>query len=298
MSKYTTEVRYICEQAAGLEKSEGYKRIPEIIQAAIPMIFDFDFPVWKEEKRNDLETKILMHYYTREIGFETVGLWKLKLCEKLNLIMPYYNRLYEQVEKINPLDDTDLYRALDKWQTDQEDTDTTRQQYYGSKNVLSRDTMDTRTPNLTDTESGTVDTDTSGMDKTTKDDWRKINDTPQGAITGLATDAYITSAEHDTADDKVDRTDTTNEERDLTYNHRGTETTAYTGSDTTTNDISDHHQDNVYRDRTGHGNDQEHTWGKSPGKSFSEMFKEYLEYVRNIDEMVIAELNELFMLIY
>ena len=50
-----------------------------------------------------------MHYYTREIGFETVGLWKLKLQTKLNEIMPYYNKLYEtELLKYNPLYDVDM----------------------------------------------------------------------------------------------------------------------------------------------------------------------------------------------
>lgn len=109
MSKYTTEVRYICERAAGLEESKGYSDVEQIIQDAAPKIFDFDFPLFDESYRNVLETKILKHYYTREIGFETVGLWKLKLNTKLNEIMPFYNQLYNsELYKFNPLYDTDL----------------------------------------------------------------------------------------------------------------------------------------------------------------------------------------------
>ena len=53
------------------------------------------FPIFDENYRSVLETKILRHYYTREIGFETVGLWKHYLKTKLNEIMPKYNKLYE-----------------------------------------------------------------------------------------------------------------------------------------------------------------------------------------------------------
>lgn len=109
MSKYTTEVRYICETAAGLKESKGYGDVEKIIQDAIPSVFDFSYPIFDPSYRNVLETKILKHYYTREIGFETVGLWKLKLNTKLNEIMPFYNQLYEsQLLKFNPLYDTDL----------------------------------------------------------------------------------------------------------------------------------------------------------------------------------------------
>ena len=64
----------------------------ERIIAALPQIFDFDFPIWDERERKSLELKIISHYYIHEIGFETVELWKFKLEERLNLIMPYYNQ--------------------------------------------------------------------------------------------------------------------------------------------------------------------------------------------------------------
>ena len=94
MSKYTTEVRYICETAAGYDESKGFDDIDEIIEAAVPNIFNFNFPIFDPTYKNVICSKILMHYYTREIGLETVGLWKLKLRTKLNEIMPYYNKLY------------------------------------------------------------------------------------------------------------------------------------------------------------------------------------------------------------
>lgn len=109
MSKYTTEVRYICEQESGLKGSVGYNTVDKVISDSIPGIFDFDFPIFDENYREVICTKILRHYYTREIGFETVGLWKLKLQTKLCEIMPYYNQLYEsELIKFNPLYDTDL----------------------------------------------------------------------------------------------------------------------------------------------------------------------------------------------
>lgn len=108
MSKYTTEVRFICEEAAGLSESKGFADVNAIIQAAIPKVFSFNFPIYDEQYRNVLCTKILMHYYTREIGEETVGLWKLRLNTRLNEIMPYYNKLYETERlKINPLINVD-----------------------------------------------------------------------------------------------------------------------------------------------------------------------------------------------
>lgn len=61
--------------------------------------FDFglkDYPIFDEEYRTILNNKILMHYYMDEIGFETAGLFKVYLNNKMNEIMPYYNELYKK----------------------------------------------------------------------------------------------------------------------------------------------------------------------------------------------------------
>ena len=46
MSKYTTEVRFICEENAGMDHSEGYLSINQIITEAMPKVFDFEFPIF------------------------------------------------------------------------------------------------------------------------------------------------------------------------------------------------------------------------------------------------------------
>ena len=85
MSKYTTEVRYICEHEAGLTESVGYNDIDRVLALSVGKIFDFDYPIFDEAYRNVLNIKILRHFYTREIGFETVGLWKHYLRTKMKL---------------------------------------------------------------------------------------------------------------------------------------------------------------------------------------------------------------------
>ena len=84
MSKYTTEVRFICENNAGLVDSEGYNSINQILNDCVDKVFNFDFPIFDENYRKVLEIKILKHYYTREIATETVGLWKHFLDMRLN----------------------------------------------------------------------------------------------------------------------------------------------------------------------------------------------------------------------
>lgn len=112
MSKYTTEVRFICENSAGLSKSEGADNVDSVLDKCWNKIFNFDFPIFDENYRQVLCRKILKHYYTREIAHETVGRWKLALNAKLNEIMPYYNQLYKsELLEFNPFYDVDLTRS-------------------------------------------------------------------------------------------------------------------------------------------------------------------------------------------
>lgn len=111
MSKYTTEVRFVCEMYAGLTESTGLSGVDNVIEQARSKVFDFAYPIFDEAYRSVLESKILKHFYTREIGAETVGLWKLWLNTRMNEIMPYYNKLYKsELLDFNPLYDVDLTR--------------------------------------------------------------------------------------------------------------------------------------------------------------------------------------------
>lgn len=63
-----------------------------------------DYPIFDENYRNSLNNKILKHYYFNEIGQETAEVFKFMLNEKMEEIMPYYNKLYtEQLNLINNL---------------------------------------------------------------------------------------------------------------------------------------------------------------------------------------------------
>ena len=63
--------------------------------------FDFglnSYPIFDDNYRETLNTKILNHFYNNEIGFETPELFKFYLNNKMNEIMPYYNTLYNNLK--------------------------------------------------------------------------------------------------------------------------------------------------------------------------------------------------------
>ena len=65
----------------------------EIVENDIE-IFDFDYPFYNEERRSQFEQHFIEHFYFDEIGQETVARFKQRLKIKLNLIMPYWNKIF------------------------------------------------------------------------------------------------------------------------------------------------------------------------------------------------------------
>lgn len=259
MSKYTTEVRYICETLAGRSESAGLNSVAEIIEAARPEIFNFDYPIFDENYKSVLETKILKHFYTREIGEETVGLWRLRLDTRLNEIMPYYNKLYNsELIEFNPLYDVDVTTTYTK-----EDD--------GSQ---SGSTNDTGAETFTGTDTGNnthTATDSS-------EDWRLFNDTPQGGIDGIEAQVnafnYLTDATKETHEGEASDTLTSSLQKTSTKNN----TFARTDTKTLTN-LQEY---------------EEHVTGHRSGITMSKALTEFRETFINIDKMIIDDLSDLF----
>lgn len=220
MSNYTTELRWWAEQETGLSG----KSAREIITAAAPLLFDFYYPYWSTNPNEKVlfQQRVLRHYYTREIGVETIGLFKLKLEDKMGEIMPYFNKLYAAAAR--------EFNYL-----------TTDESTENENEVTTGHTDNTNT------------TENKGNSK------NKYSDTPQGAITGLETDEYLTSAEIN--------------ENALT---------------TTTNGNAD----------ANGSRKTERTYVGRKGASGGKLLADYYQAQLNIDKMLYKELDVLFMSIW
>lgn len=226
MSKYTTEVRYICEHYAGLNESTGFEDVDEIVEKARKKIFS-NYPIFDENHRAELEKKILKHYYTREIGFETVGLFKLYLNNRMAEIMPYYNKLYEsETFEFNPFINTDFkVEGQEQGEAGGQDVSTLGGQdktTAGGQDKTVND-IDKNTENNTDfsenvkpygreqttvSETGqvtTTETPTGAEKETQKthlnhsdDVVEKYSDTPQNGVSGVEAGNYLTTYKHTT----------------------------------------------------------------------------------------------------
>ena len=279
MSKYTTEVRYIVETLCELDYSRGYNNVNALITRALPLIFDFSFPIFDPAYKDILERKIIKHYYTREIGEETFGLWKLRLDTKLNEIMPYYNKLYEsELLEFNPLYTDNLTR--------------TRKTNLDSKRTEDENIKDSTTKNRNNTDKTLLEVqfnDTSDVSNTTTNTSNNTDlysDTPQGAITGLSSNTYLTNARIVNDNNSTSNT--------------GTSETEQTSSSESNKTFTESSSDTYARVRGNNDNllsteDYLETVVGYSGSNASDMLMKYRNTFLNIDTMVIKELEDLFL---
>lgn len=283
MSKYTTEIRYICEHLCGLDESKGYNDVDTIIEQSRTKIFNFSYPIFDETYRSVLETKILKHFYTREIGEETVGLWKLRLNRKLNEIMPYYNKLYETgVEDLNPFLSTDM-------KTERSTVGGTNRNI--DEGVKGDSTRTNVSANSSDSTSKNKVNSRGLADNGTVDNTKHTDlysDTPQGQLVGVDEETYLTNAR------KV-------EDKSLGNHHTytldiGDSTTENQNHDVLTQRSSDN--SNTTRSTSEDVNSTEryveHTYGYN-GILPIDVLKKYRDLIWNIDLMIIDDLEPLFM---
>ena len=251
MSKYTTTLKVICENYAKFNHLSGEKSVNEIIEKSRKYIFDFSYPIFDEDYRPILETKILKHFYIREIGLETVGLWKFYLNSLMNEIMPFYNKMYYA----NNL----TYGIFDE------------------VNINTEHSGTNLTTNNTQTFSNSENTTNSGVNNKSDNTTENINlfsDTPQGGISGLNENGYLTNATKNTEK---------NESSDTQFSNSSGKSSQSDNSVFNGN-VADSYVQKVI--------------GKNSTRSYSSMVKEYQENLINIDQMIFNDLNTLFMNIW
>lgn len=261
MSKYTSQLRYICEAKSGFTPEQlEEKSIDQIVEAAAPQIFNFTFPIYKEEFRVVLEHEILFHFYLQEIGAETYGQFQYYLARKLREIMPYYNQLYASAElEFDPFHDVDYTKTHGGRLTGNKQT---------AGNVTGHSTTEGETTDNSETETSGAGamqgTSTSNRVKNTTG--TDVTDTTTendgtGNITKSGTEQTNTTTENDgrgTRNETIDK-DTSNSYTKSTISRDAYSDTPQTsvlgvegdGSGSPTNNVSDNYYLTNYRKITG-----------------------------------------------
>lgn len=263
MSRYTTEVRFICEQYAGFNDSKDGSYVDTIIDASWNKIFDDSWDTFKSEHKQVLCRSILRHYYTREIGMETVGIWKMKLNQTLVEIIPYYNRLYEIAENgLSLFDDTNLKVSGNK------------KDNYSEQTNKGSSSESNRIDNLQTDSNGKSSTDDSSTAYTLE------NDTPQGGLSGIDNMNYLSKAT------KMTDNSSSKNNAESSVKNTGNQTVTTTGKEDAEKGSENL---NEYSEKRA---------GKNGGKSYAELIKDYKEQLKGIDLQIIDDLNSCFMCVY
>lgn len=309
MATYTTEVRRLVENHFDL----GLK----------------DYPIFDENYRGALNDKIIKHYYFREIGFETAGLFKWHLNQKLNEIMPYYNQLYKsELIKFNPLYNVDRTTKNDGIKNGNSShtgnsTTTGSSEYDNSssndslKNSNSSNVGNSKTTGSTENSMTTTNKNDDVTTATSTDlkNTKKVHsDTPQGllSINNIEDEIYASDADYNTdvdnntsnqsnsslGESKQSGSNTNNVNVDSVDNSTNNETASNLSHDTgnSTNNLS---VDNIDNNTTNSTESYlAHVIGKEGSETYSEMLMKYRQTFLNIDMMIIDDLAELFMNVY
>ena len=261
MATYTTEVRRLVESHFDL----GLK----------------DYPIFDEAYRAGLNDKIIKHFYFREIGFETAGLFKFYLNQKMREIMPYYNQLYKsQLLEFNPFYNVDKTTRNDGTRNGNtsniSNTTTTGSAEFNSTNTG-------KSNDITNSNESNLNTNNSNSKKV-------HSDTPQGMlmINSIENETYASDADYgidksETVDNKTSNTSNSSlNENSQTGNN--TNNSSVDNIDNTTTNSTESYLANVV--------------GKEGSETYSEMLLKYRDTFINIDMMIINDLNELFMNVY
>lgn len=325
MSSYTIELKSVIEQATQYEPGLTTR---ERIEKGRAKLFDFDYPIFDENYRNVFETHFIRNFYMREIGFETVGLFKFQLETWLIINMPYWNKMFEsELIKFDPLKNVDVSRDYnrkkDRNQNDSRDTtqndvrDTTENVVNDgtSHSVDKQDMTSDTVSNQEHHETGSSQKDESGSvidDNFSRDVKADTPDTRLALTTedGQGVLEYASQIEEEsnnnkrnttgsqTSSGKTDSNDSMTSK--VTGNSNATgDTTTHSTNDTTGHMKSDTTKNDVYKSEINDIEDYiAHEFGKVGTETYSEMIEKYRSILLRIEKQIFYEMNQLFMLVY
>lgn len=300
MSRFTTQLRFMLETQNQMEHTGNASDIDEVIDNTREWLFNFTYPSSEltDSEKAHLEKHIMLHYYTREIGFETFGLFKAKLQSKLWDIMPLYNKLYALEHKnLDFFNDVDYSKQFDGT-VEQDGTTNERNGKIEHTNSGKENT--TTTGSIKDQNGGqVVDTNVTSngyTDTNSGDDRTIFSDTPQSEVDIDNDNAYVTNVTknqkgtslervYDDLTQENTREDTSNSER--TFNNYKVENE----NNKKLTDLFTSLIDTI--DKTDTTHNIERVFGNM-GNNLDKFIK-YRDNVMNLELRIINDLDELFM---
>lgn len=325
MANYTTRVYDILRYYNDNDVIGGGKSAIDAINNHWSDIFSLDiWDTYDHDYKPTLCKKILRHYLMYEIGNETVELWKINLNSKLSEIMYKYNVMYANIDKAysNFFNDVDYTETFTK---DGTETTSNTGETTGSSNEKTQGTATTtQTTKATGTNDNTVDSSNtgtatsngtttatnSGTAVNNTDGWQASSDTPQGTLSGLEDNKYLSSAVHNYG--KGDSTTNTNADSTSNTENNSTNKASSTSKTNTTNDTTQdtnattNQTNDITNNTSTSDNGQKDTTekyvksviGKMGAQNNAQLYNDIVKGITNIDEMIINDLKECFLLLW
>ena len=305
MSSYTIQVSTLIEQAT--QYDEGLS-IKERIELGRQKLFsDIEYDIFDDAYRRTFETHFIRHFYTREIGFETEGLFKFKLETWLQINMPYFNKLFEsELLEYDPLSNIDIHSDQDRTrESDGSNTQRSTQDTTGSNTTESNtvENSEAQSNASSNTESDSTQN-TIAETESNQDNLRIHSDNPDSRL-ALTSSSGVIEYASELTENKTNDAGTTDSS---TTSHTDSTTTSQdnTSADATSNTITTGNTtQGVIGSVTGEntGNEQEQVKQLRKGKdgtvTYQQMVKELRQTFIRIEQDIFDEMNkELFMLVY
>lgn len=157
MANYTITLRTLINDLA----PKDVYSLDAQIKAVRPKIFNFYYPIFKEEFRVPLEEIILRHYAFQEIGQETVAEWQFYLENFFLENMEKYNMLYQFIDEFG----TNLFYQNYSITKNKSKTDTTRE----TEDNQNIDNTGTVTTTVEDEKTSNIEGENTTKEKTEQD---------------------------------------------------------------------------------------------------------------------------------
>lgn len=194
------------------------KTVEQILNEVANLVIPGSFPVWDGETPFEIKKAILHQFYFREIGLETVPLWKDRMLQRLNTIMPYYVKLWNAERDMG-----NVFKNHDFTEN-------------GVLNFINERTGESQ-------ENGHASGQNTGHSNTERGEKSLYSDTPQNGLQAVEEGQYLTSATIDSgkssSETSQDITNNSSLDRDYTDTEKEVrnnvkQTTGYDGDKTET----------------------------------------------------------------
>lgn len=301
MSSYTMTLKETLQTLLVFDNVDVTKlNTKQFIEEGRKKLFNFSYDIFDEKYRPVFETHFIRHFYMREIGVETEGLFQFNLETWMIVNMPYFNNLFKsELLTFDPLlnSRSETIEKRDK-EKDSLTSRTSITDQDGTSNTNGRtDSNGTNTSNTNATNKQNTTT-TNDSDSFNRD---IVSDTPDDrlAITtedGSGVIQYASKLE----ENKNNASDSG------TSNATGSTTSSTTGTtantDTVSSNTTSSNNVNVSGSDTMKENELDYyiqqKVGKTGSQSYSEMLQEYRKTFLRIEPQIFKEMQQLFMLVY